>query len=197
MSVSASVAALRTVGSGADCDGALGVDESWPVAGSPTKVSPLSLKATTLGVGMTVGGSSDGDIERLTFPRLRKLRLMTVGRAGETIRLIDAQRDGFAQRLALFCEGKTYNVRLPLVGEFQASNALVAAGLAIATGEKPGDVMARLETLKGAKGRLEHAGTTATGAGRSSPSWKKRRKPSRSNVSKDCPTSDGWFQSKA
>ena len=94
----------------------------------------------------------------------RGLRLITIGRAGETIRLIGAQRDGFAQRLEVFCEGKTYHVRLPLVGEFQASNALVAAGLAIATGEKPGDVMAQLETLKGAKGRLEHAGTTITGA---------------------------------
>ena len=47
---------------------------------------------------------------------------------------------------------------------FQASNALVAAGLLLATGEKPEAVFAALETLKGARGRLERAGTKANGA---------------------------------
>ena len=36
---------------------------------------------------------------------------------------------------------------LPLAGEFQTSNALVAAGLAIATGEAPRNVFAALEKL--------------------------------------------------
>jgi UDP-N-acetylmuramoyl-L-alanyl-D-glutamate--2,6-diaminopimelate ligase len=47
---------------------------------------------------------------------------------------------------------------LPLVGEFQAENALVAAGLGIATGDKPDAVFAALERLEGAKGRLECVG---------------------------------------
>ncbi len=46
-------------------------------------------------------------------------------------------------------------VRLPLIGEFQALNALTAAALAIALGEKPEEVLAALEHLKGVKGRLE------------------------------------------
>ena len=46
-------------------------------------------------------------------------------------------------------------MRLPLVGEFQIENALVAAGLAIGTGNEAGGVFAELEFLEGAKGRLE------------------------------------------
>ena len=88
----------------------------------------------------------------------RGLRLITVGRNGEGIRLTDAAVDGFAQRLRLVYAGKEFQVRLPLVGEFQIENALVAAGLAIGTGDEPAAVFAALEHLVGAKGRLELAG---------------------------------------
>ena len=88
----------------------------------------------------------------------RGLRLMTVGRNGEGIHLAEAAVDGFAQRLRLVHEGKEFRVRLPLVGEFQIENALVAAGLAIGTGGDPAAVFAALEHLVGAKGRLELAG---------------------------------------
>ena len=50
-------------------------------------------------------------------------------------------------------------MHLPLVGEFQVENALVAAGLVIATGGKADDVFSALENLKGAKGRLELVGS--------------------------------------
>ena len=53
---------------------------------------------------------------------------------------------------------RDYTVRLPLVGDFQVENALVAAGLAIATDSEPRAVFAALEGLEGAKGRLELAG---------------------------------------
>ncbi len=92
------------------------------------------------------------------------LRLMTVGRTGETIRLVSAERDGFSQRLVVRCDGGEHRIHLPLVGDFQASNALVAAGLAIATGGAPADVFAHLAHLKGAKGRLEHVGQSRRGA---------------------------------
>ncbi|WP_306790738.1 glutamate ligase domain-containing protein, partial [Escherichia coli] len=51
-----------------------------------------------------------------------------------------------------------YKLRLPLVGEFQIENALVAAGLAIGTGDEADKVFAALEKLEGAKGRLELVG---------------------------------------
>ncbi|HWL31391.1 MAG TPA: UDP-N-acetylmuramoyl-L-alanyl-D-glutamate--2,6-diaminopimelate ligase [Xanthobacteraceae bacterium] len=90
--------------------------------------------------------------------RKRGLKLITVGRNGEGIRLLDAAIDGFAQRLAVAHAGKSYSLRLPLVGAFQIENALVAAGLVIATGGDPGKVFAALSSLKGAKGRLDLIG---------------------------------------
>jgi len=93
--------------------------------------------------------------------RTRGLRVMTVGRKGDGssgIRLADASIDGFAQRLSLEHAGRKRALRLPLVGEFQIENALVAAGLAIGTGSDPDQVFAALEHLEGAKGRLERVG---------------------------------------
>ncbi|HAP46705.1 MAG TPA: UDP-N-acetylmuramoyl-L-alanyl-D-glutamate--2,6-diaminopimelate ligase, partial [Afipia sp.] len=90
--------------------------------------------------------------------RIRKLRIITVGRKGEGIRLVDAAVDGFAQKLTLEHDGKRTQVRLPLVGEFQIENALVAAGLVIATGGDAERVFAALEHLQGAPGRLELVG---------------------------------------
>jgi UDP-N-acetylmuramoyl-L-alanyl-D-glutamate--2,6-diaminopimelate ligase len=54
--------------------------------------------------------------------------------------------------------GRTYKVKLPLVGAFQVQNAALAAGLAIATGAEPIRTFAALEHLTGAKGRLELVG---------------------------------------
>jgi len=92
----------------------------------------------------------------------RGLRIIAVGRnadgAGEGVRLVDAAVEGFAQKLALEHGGRKYTIKLPLVGEFQIENALVAAGLAIGTGSEPGTVLAALEYLEGAKGRLERVG---------------------------------------
>lgn len=90
--------------------------------------------------------------------RKRGLKLMTVGRNGVGIHLSDAQVDGFAQVLKLKHGGKGYSVRLPLVGEFQIENALVAAGLVIGTGGDAEKVFAALEQLEGAPGRLEFVG---------------------------------------
>jgi len=91
--------------------------------------------------------------------RRRGLRIVAVGRngvgAGEGIGLLEAEIDGYAQKLTLEHRGRRHAVRLPLVGEFQIENALVAAGLAIGTGSEPQAVFAQLAFLEGAKGRLE------------------------------------------
>jgi UDP-N-acetylmuramoyl-L-alanyl-D-glutamate--2,6-diaminopimelate ligase len=89
----------------------------------------------------------------------RGLKIMTVGEHGDGIKLVDGAIDGFAQRITLAYGGRTYKVKLPLVGAFQVQNAALAAGLAIATGADPARVFAALETVTGAKGRLELAGT--------------------------------------
>ena len=56
------------------------------------------------------------------------------------------------------------DVVLPLAGAFQASNALVAAGLAVGAGVPTGDAVAALAELEGAPGRLELVGHKANGA---------------------------------
>jgi UDP-N-acetylmuramoyl-L-alanyl-D-glutamate--2,6-diaminopimelate ligase len=86
-------------------------------------------------------------------------KLLGVGRAGETIRLREVVRAGFGQRLVLEAKGQVIEVMLPLVGDFMAGNALVAAGLAIATGEDPIAAIMALAGLVGVPGRLERVAT--------------------------------------
>ena len=90
--------------------------------------------------------------------RAQRMNVFTVGRGGEGIDLREIEVDGFSQTLHLRHAGKSYRVRLPLVGEFQVENALVAAGFAIVSGGDPAAVMSVLEGLQGAKGRLELVG---------------------------------------
>ncbi len=94
----------------------------------------------------------------LAVVRERRLAPMSVGRGGKTLRLDAAERDGFRQRLTLTHAGRGYDIRLPLIGAYQVENALVAAGLVLATGEPPDRVLAALENLKGVPGRLDVVG---------------------------------------
>ncbi len=89
----------------------------------------------------------------------RGLKLFTTGRAGKDLILRQAVAHSFATDLVVEHAGDSFALRLPLAGAFQVANALVAAGLAIATGATPDQVMAALGKLKGAPGRLDHAGT--------------------------------------
>ena len=90
--------------------------------------------------------------------RARGLKVVTVGAKGETIRLKSAARDGLSSVLDLEYRGRTRRVKFPLAGDFQISNALVAAGLCIATGSESDAVFDTLQTLQGAAGRLERIG---------------------------------------
>lgn len=89
------------------------------------------------------------------------LDVFTVGVKGTGIRLKNFAPDGFALKLALAFEDREFDVRLPLAGLFQAENALVAAGLALAAGAPAEKVFIALEGLKGAPGRLELVGDKA------------------------------------
>ncbi|KUL95600.1 UDP-N-acetylmuramoylalanyl-D-glutamate--2,6-diaminopimelate ligase [Bosea sp. WAO] len=78
-----------------------------------------------------------------------------IGRGGDRLKLLSVEREGFSQRLRVAVDGREVEVMLPLVGDFMAGNALVAAGLAIAAGEEPEAAVAALSGLKGVPGRLE------------------------------------------
>jgi UDP-N-acetylmuramoyl-L-alanyl-D-glutamate--2,6-diaminopimelate ligase len=90
--------------------------------------------------------------------------VMSVGAAGQAVKLLGRQADLAGQRLDVRVFGARYDIHLPLAGDFQASNALIAAGLCIAAGEAPETVMAALESLQGAPGRLQSVGQSAKGA---------------------------------
>jgi UDP-N-acetylmuramoyl-L-alanyl-D-glutamate--2,6-diaminopimelate ligase len=90
--------------------------------------------------------------------RARGLTLLTIGAKGETIRLNSAKRDRLSSTLDLKFGGRSRRVKFPLAGDFQISNALVAAGLCIATGGEPDAVFGAFETLEGAPGRLQRIG---------------------------------------
>ena len=110
------------------------------------------------GTAAVIDADHDEADKVLAAARTRGLRIVTVGRKGTGIRLVQSIVDGFSQRLQLEYQRRIFQVHLPLVGEFQIENALVAAGLAIATGSEAGAVFAALERLSGAKGRLERVG---------------------------------------
>jgi UDP-N-acetylmuramoyl-L-alanyl-D-glutamate--2,6-diaminopimelate ligase len=94
----------------------------------------------------------------------RGLRLLTVGRRGETLKLIDREPTQLGQRLNVEAEGKPRSIELPLIGAYQAANALTAAGLVIATGGELAGTLASLGRVQGVRGRLERAVITRAGA---------------------------------
>jgi len=84
--------------------------------------------------------------------------LITVGERGQDVHLLSREALAGGQRLSVIAGGRVHDVLLPLAGAFQASNALVAAGLCIAADEDPRDVVACLAALEGAPGRLQRVG---------------------------------------
>ena len=87
----------------------------------------------------------------------------SVGEAGQGLRLADRRLVPDGQRLKIEVEGRVHEIRLPLAGAFQASNALVAAGLCIGAGESTEEVLGALEHIEGAAGRLQRVGSGRRG----------------------------------
>jgi len=92
------------------------------------------------------------------------LKVLTVGRHGDFLTLKRVEHERYRQRAEIMADGQMHEIDLPLAGDFQIYNALVAAGLAAATGLPAAKALAALEHLKGAPGRLDLVGTTPGGA---------------------------------
>jgi UDP-N-acetylmuramoyl-L-alanyl-D-glutamate--2,6-diaminopimelate ligase len=91
------------------------------------------------------------------------LTVFSVGAMGEGLTLTHRSLTTDGQRLRIGAEGRNFDVRLPLAGGFQASNALVAAGLCIAAGDETDAVLAALEHIEGARGRMQRIGAGKKG----------------------------------
>ena len=90
--------------------------------------------------------------------------VLTVGRKGSLLTLKRLEHERARQRAEIEADGRIYEINLPLAGEFQMANALVAAGMAVATGMPIESTLRALEHLEGASGRLELVGTKDNGA---------------------------------
>jgi UDP-N-acetylmuramoyl-L-alanyl-D-glutamate--2,6-diaminopimelate ligase len=96
--------------------------------------------------------------------RRRGLKLLTVGRKGETIRLLDQTSTPLGQTLQIEHSGKSYRLALPLIGAYQASNVMTAAALVLATGGEWRDVFSAMGRVSPVRGRLERAVISRAGA---------------------------------
>lgn len=94
----------------------------------------------------------------------RGLRVLSVGEQGQALRLVARTPTQLGQTLEIDADGKRYRVDLPLIGAYQAANALTAAGLLIATGSDTARVMETLGRVQPVRGRLERAVISKAGA---------------------------------
>jgi UDP-N-acetylmuramoyl-L-alanyl-D-glutamate--2,6-diaminopimelate ligase len=132
--------------------------------------SYLAAKQRLFGELLASGGTAVLNADVPEFEALRAIcrerdqRLLSYGRRGGELRLVDQRPDGEGQVLDLEIEGRRQQVRLPLVGGFQADNALCALGLVLALGAPADKALAALEHLQGVPGRLEKVAVHASGA---------------------------------
>ncbi len=102
--------------------------------------------------------------QAIAAAKARGLRLVTVGEAGETVQLLSRTPTQLGQTLEIAFEGARRKFDLPLIGAYQAANALVSAGLVIATGGDPAATFAALSRIQPVRGRLERAALNRAGA---------------------------------
>ncbi|MGV3580155.1 UDP-N-acetylmuramoyl-L-alanyl-D-glutamate--2,6-diaminopimelate ligase [Brevundimonas sp.] len=121
------------------------------------RVAKLRLFETLLPRGRTAVLNADSDAYNAFAAAsiMSGLGVMGVGERGRDLSLVERRAVPEGQRLILDVRGDRHDVLLPLAGAFQASNALVAAGLCIAVGEDAGKVLHALEKITGAAGRLQ------------------------------------------
>ena len=111
-----------------------------------------------------VNGDSDRAVQLGEICARRGVRFWTYGAKGRELRLLHDEPTPAGQHLVVEVLGSRHEVELPLVGGFQASNALAALGLVVATGGDPAQAVAALGTLTGAPGRLQLVARHRTGA---------------------------------
>lgn len=124
----------------------------------------LRLFREVLGSTGTAVVWADDPVAEQVVTAAGRARVLTVGRKGGALRLVERTPTALGQRLAIAVEGEPFPVTLPLIGAYQAANALVAAGLVIATGGDVPTTLANLSRLQPVRGRLERAAITRAGA---------------------------------
>jgi UDP-N-acetylmuramoyl-L-alanyl-D-glutamate--2,6-diaminopimelate ligase len=96
--------------------------------------------------------------------RRRGNPVLTVGRSGDTIRLVEQMPTPLGQTLSVEHDGKSHRLPLPLIGAYQAANVLVSAGLVLVTGGAWAATFSAMQRVAPVRGRLERAVITGRGA---------------------------------
>jgi UDP-N-acetylmuramoyl-L-alanyl-D-glutamate--2,6-diaminopimelate ligase len=100
-----------------------------------------------------------------SIARKRGHKLLRVGMGDDCeLQLLGQRFDATGQELRFAYGGDVHQARLELIGGFQASNVMVAAGLAIGCGAKPSEVFQALPMLQTVRGRMQKAATRDNGA---------------------------------
>jgi UDP-N-acetylmuramoyl-L-alanyl-D-glutamate--2,6-diaminopimelate ligase len=110
------------------------------------------------------GDGAEWTAKAIAQAEARGLKVLTVGEGGAFLKLIAREPAQLGQLLQIEHEGQARKVNLPLIGAYQAANALVAAGLAMATGVSASATFDALTRLQPVRGRLERAALNAAGA---------------------------------
>ncbi|OFX00454.1 MAG: UDP-N-acetylmuramoyl-L-alanyl-D-glutamate--2,6-diaminopimelate ligase [Alphaproteobacteria bacterium RIFCSPHIGHO2_12_FULL_63_12] len=111
-----------------------------------------------------VNMDGEGSDEIAKIARARGVRTITTGARGETLRLAALKPQAGGLDISVEAERRRYDLTLPLIGAFQAENALLAAGIVISSGAAAQDVLPLLARLPGVPGRMQHA-ADVNGAG--------------------------------
>ncbi|MEI4471172.1 UDP-N-acetylmuramoyl-L-alanyl-D-glutamate--2,6-diaminopimelate ligase [Frigidibacter sp. MR17.24] len=107
----------------------------------------------------------DRSSEMRARAKARGLEVITVGRETPADMKILSQRfDATGQDVRVDWFGSPRQIRLDLIGGFQAENVLVAAGLVIASGAEPDVVFDAVSQVKTVRGRMELAAVRRNGA---------------------------------
>lgn len=89
--------------------------------------------------------------------------IITVGHDDGDIRLLNQRTSSTGQEITVSYASKIYDISLPLVGHFQAINALMAVGLVIGCGGNAESAFNALSYLRPVRGRMEQAGRHPSG----------------------------------
>ncbi len=95
--------------------------------------------------------------------KARKLTVISFGKKAKELRLKETKPDSRGQILKLEVFGKKKEILFPVMGDFQAWNALCAAGMVIGGGDKAEETIGALAKVSGVPGRLQFIGTSKKG----------------------------------
>lgn len=131
----------------------------------------LAAKLRLFGGLMEPGGVAviNADVEQyeeiLTLCEKREHKVLSFGKNGRFVQLINIQATRSGQQFAFEIMGRVYTVDTPLIGEFQVHNLLCALTIVLASGCNVDEAVAVLDKVEAVSGRMERVGVAGAGAG--------------------------------